>query len=197
MGFFSKSFLIFFKLSSWFESLVLFGKLFSIRGRFGKLVYWFWDVESSFLRTSIVTIWRRNRQPTPVLLPGKFHRLRSLVGYSPWGRKESDTTEWLHIHSNHHSSTCWGISQGFCTPAVFISVSSVAQSSPTLWDPMDCSTRGFPVHHQLQELAQTHVHWVGYAILVRRQTLWDGHSYPQFYKWENRLREAKRLAEVT
>ena len=34
-------------------------------------------------------------QPTPVLLPGKSHRLRSLVGYSPWGRKESDTTEQL------------------------------------------------------------------------------------------------------
>ena len=35
-------------------------------------------------------------QPTPVLLPGKFHGQRSLVGYSPWGRKESDTTERLH-----------------------------------------------------------------------------------------------------
>ena len=46
----------FFKLSSWFESLFLFGELFSNRGRFGKLVYWFWDIESSFLRTSIVTI---------------------------------------------------------------------------------------------------------------------------------------------
>ena len=34
-------------------------------------------------------------QPTPVLLPGKFHGRRSLVGYSSWGRKESDTTEWL------------------------------------------------------------------------------------------------------
>ena len=34
----------------------------------------------------------------------------------------------------------------------------------TLWDPMDCSTRGFPVHHQLLEVAQTHVHWVGDAI---------------------------------
>ena len=31
-------------------------------------------------------------------------------------------------------------------------------------DPMDCSTPGFPVHHQLPELAQTHVHWVGDAI---------------------------------
>jgi len=37
--------------------------------------------------------WRRKWQPTPVLLPGKFHGLRSLVGYSPWGHKESDTTE--------------------------------------------------------------------------------------------------------
>ena len=41
--------------------------------------------------------WRRKWQPTPVLLPGKFHGLRSLVGYSPWGRKESDTTERLHF----------------------------------------------------------------------------------------------------
>ena len=41
---------------------------------------------------------------------------------------------------------------------------SVAQSSPTLWDPMSCSTPGFPVHHQLLEPAQTHVHQVGDAI---------------------------------
>ena len=40
----------------------------------------------------------RQGQPTPALLPGKFHGLRSLVGYSPWGRKESDTTEQLHFH---------------------------------------------------------------------------------------------------
>ena len=40
--------------------------------------------------------WRRNWQPAPVLLPGKSHGWRSLVGYSPWGCKESDTTEWLH-----------------------------------------------------------------------------------------------------
>ena len=39
-------------------------------------------------------------------------------------------------------------------------VRSVAQSCPTLWDPMGCNTPGFPVHHQLPELAQTHVHWV-------------------------------------
>ena len=41
---------------------------------------------------------------TPVFLPGESHGWRSLVGYSPWGRKESDTTERLHIHvheANH------------------------------------------------------------------------------------------------
>ena len=37
--------------------------------------------------------WRRKWQPTPVLFPGKFHGQRSLVGYSPWGRKELDMTE--------------------------------------------------------------------------------------------------------
>ena len=37
--------------------------------------------------------WRREKHPPPVLLPGEFHGQRSLVGYSPWGRKELDTTE--------------------------------------------------------------------------------------------------------
>ena len=43
-------------------------------------------------------------------------------------------------------------------------VSSVAQSCLTLCDPMDCSTPGLPVHHQLPELTQTHIHRVGHAI---------------------------------
>ena len=42
--------------------------------------------------------WRRKWQPTPVFLPGKSHGRRNLVGYSPWGCKESDMTEWLHFH---------------------------------------------------------------------------------------------------
>ena len=45
-----------------------------------------------------------------------------------------------------------------------IQFSSVAQSCPTLYDSMDCSTPGFPVHHQFPELAQTHVHRAGDAI---------------------------------
>ena len=47
---------------------------------------------------------------------------------------------------------------------IFIQFSSVAQLYPTLCDPMDCSTLGLPIHHQLQEFTQTHVHWVGDAI---------------------------------
>ena len=42
--------------------------------------------------------WRRQWHPTLVLLPGKSHGRRSLVGCSPWGREEPDTTEWLHFH---------------------------------------------------------------------------------------------------
>ena len=41
--------------------------------------------------------WRRKWQPIPELLPGESHGPRSLVGYSPWGCKESDTTEQLHF----------------------------------------------------------------------------------------------------
>ena len=44
--------------------------------------------------------WKRKWKPTPVFLPGKSHGQRSLVGYSPWGRRESDTTEQLNHH--HH-----------------------------------------------------------------------------------------------
>ena len=40
---------------------------------------------------------RRQWHPTPVLLPGKSHRQRSLVGCSPWGREELGTTEWLYF----------------------------------------------------------------------------------------------------
>ena len=45
-----------------------------------------------------------------------------------------------------------------------VQFSSVAQSCPAVCDPMDCSTPGLPVHHQLWEFTQTHVHWVGDAI---------------------------------
>ena len=42
--------------------------------------------------------WSRKWQPTPVFLPGKFHRQKSLVGFRPWDHKELDTTEHTHTH---------------------------------------------------------------------------------------------------
>ena len=45
------------------------------------------------LSITLASSWRREEQPTPVLLPGKSHGRRSLVGCRLWGRTESDTTE--------------------------------------------------------------------------------------------------------
>ena len=52
---------------------------------------------------------RRQWHPTPILLPGKSHGWRSLVGCSPWGREESDTIERLHFH---FSRSCIGEGNG-------------------------------------------------------------------------------------
>ena len=52
---------------------------------------------------------RRRWHPTPVLLPGKSHERRSLVGCGPGGREEWDTTEWLHFH---FSCSCIGEGNG-------------------------------------------------------------------------------------
>ena len=54
-------------------------------------------------------IWRRQWHPTPVLLSGKSHRWRSLVGCSPWGHEELDTTGQLHFH---FSLSCIGEGNG-------------------------------------------------------------------------------------
>ena len=58
---------------------------------------------------------RKQWQPTLVLLPGKSHGWRSLVGCRPWGHEESDTTDWLHFHAlekemaTHSSVLTWRI----------------------------------------------------------------------------------------
>ena len=59
-----------------------------------------------------------------------------------------------------------------------VQFSSVAQSCPTLCNPMDCSKPGFLVHHQLPEFTQTHVHLVGDAIQPSHPLL--SHSLPTF-----------------
>ena len=76
----------------------------------------------------------------------------------------SDWTE-LNVNNNQTSLTL----QKYVIPDLFLNTWEkvkmlVAQSCPTLCDPMDCSTPGFPVLLYLPEFAQTHVHWVGDAI---------------------------------
>ena len=58
---------------------------------------------------SLLIFWRRQWHPTLVLLPGKSHGWRSLVGCSPWGHEESDMTELLHFH---FSLSCTGEGNG-------------------------------------------------------------------------------------
>ena len=68
--------------------------------------------------------WRRKWQPTPVSLPGNFHGQRSLEGYSPWGCKESDMTEYTCAREKKKVKE------------------KVTQSCPTLCDPMDYTVHG-------------------------------------------------------
>ena len=127
-------------------------------------------------------------------MPGKSHGWRSLVGCSPWGRAESDTTKRIHFHFSHScigegngnplQCSClenpkdggawWaavsGVAQSrtrlkrLSSSSRIVQFSSVIQSCPTLCHPMNCSTPGLPVHHQLPEFTQTHIHRVSDAI---------------------------------
>ena len=88
-------------LSYWLLSLInmhFFSPVFFCGLRAHFFLYWI-----IFHCLSTAVYWRRKWQPTPVLLPGKFHGWRSLVGYNPWGHKELDSTEWLHFLSFYSS----------------------------------------------------------------------------------------------
>ena len=65
--------------------------------------------------------------------------------------------------------------------SVSVQFISVTQSCPTLFEPMDCSTPGFPVHHQLPELTQTHVHWVSDVIQPSHPLLSPSHPPSIFF----------------
>ena len=68
----------------------------------------------------------------------------------------------VFVHSRKPSPMMEFSSSNFSMSHQF---SSVAQLCPTLCDPMNHSTPGLPVHHQLREFTQTHIHWIGDAIL--------------------------------
>ena len=84
---------------------------------------------------------------------------------------------------------------------VEVQFSSVAQSCPTLCDPMDCSTPGLLVHHQLPELIQTHVHWVGDAIQPSHPLSslspysFNLSQHQGFFKWVTSLHQVAKVLE--
>ena len=77
--------------------------------------------------------------------------------------------------------------------------SSVAQSCPTPWDPMDCSTSGLPVHNQLPEFTQTHVHWVSDAIQPSHPLLspspptFNFSQHQGLFKWISTLHQVAKV----
>ena len=79
--------------------------------------------------------------------------------------------------------------------------SSVAQSCPAICDPMNRSTPGLPVHHQLPEFTQTHVHWVGDAIQPSHPLSSPSPPAPNpsqhqgLFQWVNSLHEVAKILE--
>ena len=86
-------------------------------------------------------------------------------------------------------------------PETSVQFSSVAQSCLTLWDPMNHSTPGLPVHHQLLEFTQTHVHRVSDAIQPSHPLSSPSPSAPNpsqhqgLFQWVNSLREVAKVLE--
>ena len=107
-----------------------------------------------YMHISRYFLQRRRWYPTPVLLPGKSHGRRSLVGCSPWGHEESDTTERLHFH---FSLSCIGEGNGnplqcSCLEnprdggAWWAAVSGVAQSQTRLKRLSSSSSSSIPLY---------------------------------------------------
>ena len=85
-----------FEINKATERLFFFVWLFSLSTRFE--IHSFDCLNILIYYCIVFEWWRRQWHPIPVLLPGKSHGWRSLVGCSPWGRWGSDTTERLHFH---------------------------------------------------------------------------------------------------
>ena len=156
--------------------------------------------------------WRRKWQSTLVFLHGESHGQRSLEGYRLWGHKESDTTEWLNwtkLKIYFVSFLCvffhlFLIPSASVSPYHFgpsVQFSSVTQLCPTPCDPMICSTPGLPVHHQLPEFTQTHVHWVSDAIQSSHPLSFPSLPAPNpsqhqgLFHWANSLHEVAKVLE--
>ena len=104
--------------------------------------------------------------------------------FTSWATKETQSISFWPI---------WG-----SNPLQF---SSVTQSSPTLWDPINRSTPGLPVHPQFPEFTQTHVHWVGDAIQLSYTLLTPSPPAPNpsqhqsLFQWVNSSHQVAKVLE--
>ena len=115
--------------------------------------------------------------PTPVLLPGKSHGRRSLVGCSAWGREESDTTKWFHFPL---SLSCIGegkLNKRSAEGFNFAAAAKLLHSCPTLCNPIDGSPPCSPVP----------------GILQTRTLEWVVISFSNAWKWKVKVKSLSRV----
>ena len=101
------------------------------------------------------------------------------------------------------TSSCkgWRVMSGYLSVAtVSVQFSSVTQPCPTFCNPMDCSMPGLPVHHQLPEFTQTHVHWVDDAIqpshpLSSPSPAFNLSQHQGLFQWVSSLYQVAKLLE--
>ena len=148
--------------------------------------------------------------------PGVGDGQGGLACCSSWGRSVrhdwglSDWTElnWMMNHTVYvtmflkvAAASCFSHVWLFATRISSVEFSSVAQSCPTLCDSMNRSTPGLPVHHQLPEFTQTHVHWVSDAIQPSHPLLSPSPPAPNpsqhqsLFQWINSLHEVAKVLE--
>ena len=105
------------------------------------------------------------------------------------------------MHTMCYSKQCYNDILGNIFNFSSVQFSSVAQSCPTLWDPMNRSTPGLPVHHQLPEFTQTHVHRVGdtiqpsHALSSPFPPARNPSQHQNLFQWVNFLHEVAKVLE--
>ena len=140
------------------------------------------------------SLWPNCKDPHVALLRPLALDLRWKNPYPLAGIKNPVNLKWISKHPLPSSLS-------LLPSTLSVQFSSVAQSCPTLCDPMNRSTPGLPVHHQLQEFTQTHVHWVGDANQQSHPLLSPSppaHSLSQhqgLFKWVTSLHQVAKVLE--
>ena len=145
-------------------------------------------------------IWNKSRDIT---LPTKIHTVKGMLFPIVMYRCENSTTKKVEgWRIDAFKLWCW---RRFLrvpwTARKSVQLSTVPQSCPTLCNPMDHSTPGLSVHHQLPEFTQTHIHWVGDAI--QPSHLLSSPSPPAFnlsqqqglFKWVSSSHQVAKVLE--